>query len=130
MDNDNLLLRQIHPNFIQGSKASVGAFEAGTIAFTPNASDNGQLSVYNGEKYDAQQSFEHYISIKGEGKSGGVMGVTNGECLSVSLQAEEDNNPYDGHSYVDFNALDPKLWKGCAKELKRLAHERGWLHRP
>ena len=130
MNNEKLLLRQIHPHFIQGSKASVGAFEAGAIAFTPNRNDNGKLSVYNGTKYSPKESFEHYEGFKGKDKTGGVMGVADSECQSLTLPTTEDNDPFDGHSYIDFVGKDDKQQKDCAKELKRIAHLRGWLYRP
>ncbi len=42
MTGATLLLRQIHPHFVQDGFAS-------SVAFRPNEADNGLMSVYDGD---------------------------------------------------------------------------------
>lgn len=130
MNSSKILLRQIHPLFIQKNKISNGAFEVSDKQFIPNSNDQDKLSVYNGEKYTAEQAYEHYVGFKGRDKSGGVLGVSEVECASLTLPTAEDNDPFNGHSYIDFAGKDTKVQKSCGKELKRMALARGWLFMP
>jgi len=131
MQDSTILHRQVHPKFIQDNKISSQAFEVdpkpvGNIfssVFVPSELDKNQLSVYNGEKFNAEESFSHYTKTL---ESAGVVSVTIEECKSIDLDAVEDNKPFDGHSYIDFNTLGTSQAKVKAKKLKAKAVARDW----
>lgn len=127
-----LLHRQIHPTWVQNNTISSQAFLAenniASLAFTPSEKDDKKLSVYNGEKFSPKESYTHFTL---EYKSTGVLSVTIDEVNSVdNLTVEEDNNPFDGHSIIDYsNVENPTQIKKKAKKLKNLAVKRGWTHK-
>lgn len=131
MQDNTLLHRQIHPNFVQNKSVSVQAFIQGSdiasLAFIPKESDNNKLSVYNGDKFTPEQSYEHYTQ---KFTSFGVLSVSKSECEAIPpLSAAEDNDPFDGHSYIDFTAVPSKSQiKIKAQNLKDSAIKRGWSY--
>ncbi|MEY3425479.1 MAG: hypothetical protein RL679_837 [Bacteroidota bacterium] len=133
MENSTLLHRQVHPSFIQKEQVSSQVFETekaqfilevSSVAFTPTPKDEKKLSVYNGEKYSPKEAFEHFTKFY---NSGGVLSVKIEECRLISLSAIEDNNPFDGHSFIDFSSCTTNgEIKRNAKKLKKYALDRGW----
>ena len=131
MQESTILHRQVHPDLVQDNKFSSKIFEIGLVpvgqitssVFVPKESDNNQLSVYNGDKFSAEESHDHYIQTL---KSAGVVSVSLIECKSIQLDAIEDNLPFDGHSYIDFNTLNKSQAKIKAKKLKAMAVARDW----
>ncbi|MGN8059711.1 hypothetical protein ACTJKN_25770 [Pedobacter sp. 22163] len=131
MQDSTLLHRQVHPNFIQDNKISSQVFEKDvqpieaitSLVFSPTDKDENKLSVYNGDKYSAQESHTHFTTSF---KSAGVVSVNIDECKSIALSAVEDNNPFNGHSVIDFEELDRKAVKNKAKLLKSFAMKRDW----
>jgi len=131
MDKSTLLHRQVHPTFVQENKISSQVFEIPpqtelqitSSVFSPTSKDDNKLSVYNGNKFSAEQSFVHYTQTY---KSAGVVSVTVEECENTSLTCKEDNNPFEGHSYIDFASLSGNQLKAKAKVLKSLAIKRDW----
>jgi hypothetical protein len=116
------LLRQVHPHFIQNG-------EVASLAFRPNESDKGHLSVYDGDMITPDRSFKHYTE-KLELKSAGVMAVTFGECASVELEAVSSPlTGFDEHAHIDFTKCDKKQERSKSKALLAFAVERDWLHR-
>jgi hypothetical protein len=133
MKENTLLHRQVHPNFIQNNKFSVQVFESDnnvptitSSVFVPKKSDEGELSVYNGDKFSAEESHNHYVK---ELESAGVVSVTIAECKAIDLSAVEDNKPYDGHSFIDFKKLPTSQIKIKAKILKSKAATRDWTYK-
>jgi hypothetical protein len=128
MEDSTLLHRQVHPNFVQNNQVSSQAFEGdmkpGTqvtsAVFSPSPKDNNKLSVYNGQKYSPEDSYNHFTK---EFTSAGVVSVTVNEC---ALPCIEDNLPFSGHTYVDFTGLTKGEIKAKAKVLKSIANKRGW----
>jgi hypothetical protein len=53
MQSDTLLLRQIHPGFIQNGRVT-------SQAFRPTPKDKKKLSVYDGDKIDPEAAYRHY----------------------------------------------------------------------
>src|SRR5690625_2458202 len=101
MNKNTLLHRQIHPTFITGEKISHQAFLEGKVtigsdAFMPKPRDHDQLSVYNGDKFSAEDSYRHYVEdIKLTSR--GVLSVTVEEVNSIDpLQAVADDHPFEG----------------------------------
>lgn len=126
MNATTLLHRQVHPNFVQKSEVSSQVFEATSSAFTPTKKDEDKLSVYNGNKYSAKEAFDHFTA---QYSSCGVLSVTINECTVIGLATAEDNNPFDGHSYIDFVTCTTEGQKKTkAKLLKKAAITRGWGH--
>ncbi len=125
MNNDTLLLRQVHPSWVVGDTISQQTFSSQT--FKPSTKDQGLLSVYNGEVFDAYGAFEHYTDQ--DLTSAGVVAVTLGECDTVSIPVLEDNNPFHGHCSLDYRKLSGNGVKKAASALKAFAHKRGWLYK-
>ena len=64
MNNDTLLLRQVHPSWIQNGRVT-------SQAFTPTPKDNGHLSSYDGDMISAEAAWRHYTNKLGYESSGG-----------------------------------------------------------
>jgi hypothetical protein len=116
---ETLLLRQVHPSFVQDGRPS-------SQAFVPTKKDDFKLSVYNGDKTEPERSWKHYTTeLKRE--SAGVIAVTAGECAGEQLSAVDDGVPYPEHCYIDFRNLSNGVIKKKADNLAALARGRGWL---
>jgi hypothetical protein len=98
-------------------------------AFNPTVKDNDQLSVYNGGKFSAKQAYDHYTR---QFTAYGVLSVSVEEVHALPpLTSIEDNNPFDGHCYIDFSGLSSKNQRTKkAGQLRDFAVERGWTHKP
>jgi hypothetical protein len=122
MNDQTLLLRQVHPHFfLDGDVLSQ--------AFFPSQKDNGELSVYDGDQITPEASYRHYTEELNL-ESVGVWAVTGVEVVSAGLKHRPD--PVDGnpaHAVVDFDALTEKECRKLAKRLRNLAIERGSLYR-
>ena len=122
MTGTTLLLRQIHPNFVQDGFAS-------SLAFRPNDADQGLMSVYDGDLIAPEPSWLHYTTIS-QKKSAGVTALTVEECAADGLPARLDPKPFPEHAVVDFTGADEKQWRAKSKKLQAKALARGWLHQP
>lgn len=122
MNDDTLLLRQVHPTFVQN----------GTITsqvFRPTPKDENLLSVDNGDKISTRDSFERFCE-QPNCNSAGVMAVTCQECKERELEVVEDGDPYPEHCSIDYSAHSKKQVEKIAKYLKRQAQSRGWQFQP
>jgi hypothetical protein len=121
MNDGTILLRQIHPAFVQADQAT-------SQAFRPTPKDDGKLSVYDGDKITAEKAWSHYTSTLGC-ESAGVMGLLVEECTKANVSPASDPAPFPEHCVVDFTKLTTnKEIDNTAKMLKRAANARGWLH--
>lgn len=129
MEDKVLLHRQIHPSFVVNDIVSTQAFIISSKAFAPSEKDNDKLSVYNGEKFSAKDSYDHYCT---QYDSYGVMSVSVSEATSIQhLSVVDDNVPFDGHSYIDFSEILSKNQKTKkAGKLRDFASSRGWTYKP
>lgn len=134
MSNKSLLHRQIHPTFVVNDIVSNQAFLENSLtissgAFTPTEKDEDKLSMYDGEVFSAEDSFNHYSS---EYTSYGVLSVSIDEVNSESpLYIEKDNEPFEGHSSINFSSLTSKNQKiKKAGKLRNFAIERNWTYKP
>ncbi|MBX3640283.1 MAG: hypothetical protein KF888_07195 [Nitrosomonas sp.] len=121
MNDQTLLLRQVHPSFFPDGEIS-------SQAFFPFPKDDGKLSVYDGDQVTAEDSYQHYTNLELE--SVGVWAVNGAEVVSVGLTYRAD--PVAGNqarAVIDFGALAEKECRKLAKKLKKLAVDRGSLHR-
>lgn len=121
MNDATLLLRQIHPGFLQNDRVT-------SQAFRPTPKDEKKLSVYDGDLTTPGQSYRHYTEEL-RLSSTGVMAVTAGECRAIDLSPASDPEPFPEHAVIDFSGLSEKAIKTKAKILKSRAMARGWLYR-
>ena len=115
-----LLLRQIHPNFVQNGFAS-------SVAFRPNETDAGLMSVYDNDLITAEAAWMHYTSILFK-KSSGVTALSVEECLAEKLPPRPDTRPFPEHAVIDFTGVVEKTWRGKSKNLHAKALARGWSY--
>ncbi|MBF0611565.1 MAG: hypothetical protein G8345_14300 [Magnetococcales bacterium] len=122
MNLKTLLLRQIHPNFIQDGRVS-------SQAFRPTPKDEDLLSVYHGDLITPEAAWTHF---NGQPKcsSVGVMGVSVAECEELALSARPDPLPFPEHAVIDFSTFSKSQIEKKAKQLRVRAEERNWLYQP
>jgi hypothetical protein len=119
---ESLLLRQIHPDFVQNGRPT-------SQAFRPTPKDENQLSVYNGAMITAPASWIHYTeTLKFE--SAGVMALAHAECAGEQLEVIEDGTPFRAHCSIDFSGLKKSDIEKKSKKLAAFAKDRGWLFQP
>lgn len=131
MIKETLLHRQIHPSWVQNNAISAQAFlteiTVSSLAFLPSEKDKGMLSVYNGEKFTAEESYQHFTKSF---ISGGVLSVSVIEVQTEELSVIENNTPFDGHTVIDYTSLESNSKiKKKAQKLRNLAIARGWTHK-
>jgi len=115
-----LLLRQIHPDFIQNQRVS-------SQAFRPTPKDERKLSVYDGDLITPAEACKHYTKTLNL-KSTGVLGVSVKECKECELPVTPDPAPFLEHVLIDFSGYSNKAIEKKAKQLKAKAEARGWLY--
>ncbi|MBK8518760.1 MAG: hypothetical protein IPL55_21500 [Saprospiraceae bacterium] len=125
MTDATILLRQVHPSWIQGDIISQLVFTSQT--FKPTLKDDGLLSVYHGDKFSPEEAFEHFTTTQGL-ISKGIVAVSKGECDTVPVDVLEDNNPFDGHCSLDYREMSSNEIKKTAGILKNYAQTKGWLY--
>jgi len=121
MTPDTLLLRQIHPGFIQDGRVT-------SQAFRPTPKDEFLLSVDDGDRVSAEASWQRFITNPAC-KSVGVQALSQAECTAQELAVIEDGEPHSEHCSVDFTAFDKKSIEKKSKVLRAQAEMRGWLFR-
>jgi hypothetical protein len=119
LNNNTLLLRQVHPHFLRdGSPTSQ--------AFKPNTNDQNLMSVYDGDQITAVKAWMHY-TLKLQ--SAGVVAVSVEECVSQALSAKPDPlDSFPEHAVIDFNGHEKHQINLIAINLRNMAIKRGWLH--
>lgn len=134
MSNKSLLHRQIHPTFVVNDIVSNQAFLDNSLnvssgAFAPTEKDEDKLSMYDGEVFSAEDSFNHFSS---KYSSYGVLSVAIDEVNSETpLFIEKDNDPFEGHSSINFSLVSSKNQKiKKAGKLRNFAIERKWTYKP
>jgi hypothetical protein len=122
VNSETLLLRQIHPNFVQDGRPT-------SQAFRPTPKDENKLSVYNETMIAAAASWHHYTEILNL-ESAGVMALSHAEFVREQLNVVEDRDPFPEHCSVDFSGLKESEVKKKSKKLASYAKVRGWLFQP
>ena len=113
------LFRQIHPHFFQDGRVI-------STAFKPTPKDERHLSAYNGEKFDAESAYRHFVQNP-KCESIGVLHTTRNICAEIDLEVIDDNEPFDGHSSIVFGAkLTNSQIEKTAKKLTKQAWDCGW----
>ena len=119
MSPETLLLRQIHPSFVQNGRVTPQAFR-------PTPKDENLLSVDNGDRVSAVASWSRFTGKPGC-HSIGVQAVSQAECSAQQLPVLEDGIPHPEHCFIDFGALNKKQTELVAKLLRTQAQQRDWL---
>jgi hypothetical protein len=128
-DDEELLLRQVHPSFVRDGRPS-------SQSFRPTNKDEGKLSVARGSLTTAAGAFElHTVGL--ELPSAGTWAVTVGECREQVLNVVPDplTSPPEKvadptHALVDFTPHSKSQGEAKGARLARKAVERGRLHPP
>ncbi|MEY2510129.1 MAG: hypothetical protein QOE26_892 [Verrucomicrobiota bacterium] len=121
MEDQTLLLRQVHPDFFQEGNLL-------SLAFRPSAKDEGLLSVYDGDQIEPEPSWKHYTGALGY-QSCGVWAVSVAEAGACELEARGDPQPFPAHAVIDFTRYDKKQQRAKSKLLAAIAQERGCLYK-
>jgi hypothetical protein len=116
---ETLLLRQIHPSFVQNGRPT-------SQAFRPTPKDRDKLSVDDGSKIDARSPRERFAGTLGF-ESIGILAVTVAECSEQELPVIADGNPYPEYCFIDFSGVIKRAAEKKAKVLASHAVRRGWL---
>ncbi len=120
MTGATLLLRQIHPSWIQAGFAT-------SQAFRPTPKDDFKLSVYDGDQIAPDAAFLHYTAIWNLA-SAGTTALSVDECSTESLPTRPDPLPdCPEHAIVDFTGVTDKECYRKSKKLQARANDRGWL---
>lgn len=119
MTPDTLLLRQIHPSFIQDGRVT-------SQAFRPTPKDEFLLSVDDGDRVTAEASWQRFITNPAC-DSVGVQAVSAEECTAYELPVIEDGNPHPEHCSIDFQQMSAGEVKRKGSLLRAQAEMRGWL---
>lgn len=125
-DDDEIMLRQIHPSWLDGDAPS-------SIAFSPSPKDAAKLSVDRQSMATPQESYDLF---KANGNSTcSVYGISIGEfreekiiCTAAPTSAEDGKLPNPAHALADYSGIGTSQRKLCAKRLKQKALNRGRLH--
>ena len=121
MNSETLLLRQVHPTFIQMDRIT-------SQVFTPRSTDENRLSVYDGDQITAEAAWLHYTGLLNR-ESIGVMAVSVSECSSEGLQVNADPSPFSEHAVIQFGTLRKGQIQAAAKNLRMAAQQRGWIYK-
>lgn len=123
MNDETLLLRQVHPQFLKDDQLT-------SQAFFPFPNDNGRLSVYDGDQISAETSFRHYTEDL-RLQSRGVWAVSGAESAGVDLPYVADpQTESPAHAVIDFGSRTEKECRKLAKRLREFAVLRGCRHAP
>ena len=120
MNPETLLLRQVHPGFVQTDGIT-------SQVFTPKRLNGVQLSVYDGEQISAEAAWAHYTGEL-QNKSIGVVAVTVSECESNGLIVRPDSKDFQEHVLIEFGQMGRGRIQAVANILRDAAKKRGWLY--
>ena len=119
MTSQTLLLRQIHPSFVQNGRVT-------SQPFRPTPKDDHFLSVDNGDKIAPPAAWARFTSNPSS-TSAGVMALSNEECTAQQLRVVEDGVPYPEHCYLDYSVFEKREVERKAKHLSSVAQSREWI---
>lgn len=123
MNATTLLLRQAHPNFMDGDLPT-------SQVFMPNSEDRGQMSAYDGDQISPDDAYTHYTQVLNK-HSHSVWALEKRETDSNGVPASPAPLPnFPSHSHVDFSQIAEGAWRKTAKRLKALAIARGCQFKP
>lgn len=124
---DELLLRQVHPRFVDGDEITEQAFHPG--------SSSKQCSCSRRNLQTPRGAYDHHTEMLGR-QSAGTCAVTVAEVATAGGRAVDDSAiqehepPTPGHTYIDFEGLDKNDRSFLRDELAYAATDRGFLYKP
>ena len=122
MEVSTIMLRQVHPSFMDGEEPT-------SQAFVPFPKDKDKLSVDDGTKTSPEAAYTHYTTVL-KLSSTGVWGISETDVVSTGLTSGPDPLPDNpAHALIDFMGLSGKEQRKKAKLLLAFALERGCLHK-
>ena len=101
MTDETLLLRQIHPSFVQNGRVT-------SQAFRPTPKDQLQLSVDNGDRIAPEAAWKRFIGNPAC-SSAGVMAMSYAECSTCRLPVVQDERLVGIVADADFLEIASKL---------------------
>ena len=116
------LCRQIHPTW-----ETDGVFTSQT--FKPSTNDKGAISVYHSAVFTAEQSWRYHTEQLGR-DSKGVLVVTEQKCQELKLPVNRNDDPFEGHTLIEFTHLSRRARERKADELLQYAMTKGWQFQP
>ena len=123
MNADTFLLRQAHPNFMDGELPT-------SQVFMPNSGDEGKMSVYDGDQISPEDSYVHYTQVRKK-QSNSVWALTKQEVDTNGVPGTPDPLPnFPSHAKIDFTQEPERTWRKVAKRLKVLSIARGCQYSP
>jgi hypothetical protein len=122
MTGATLLLRQVHPSFVQDGRVT-------SQAFRPTPKVQSLLSVYDGDLITTENSWRHFTS-QDNCTSAGVLAATFDECTAEGLTVRPDPEPFPEHAVIDFTGCSANQIEKKSKKLKAKAESRGWQYQP
>jgi hypothetical protein len=125
-DASEILLRQIHPKFIENGEPS-------SDRFRPSENDANMLSLDRAALVTPADSHLNYVEAGRA--SAAVFGLSVSEfqsekvtCVEDPIEATGSTSANPAHSLADYSAHQLKQQKIIGKKLKRVAIARGRLH--
>ncbi len=118
MNDETLLLRQVHPSWIQAGRPS-------SQVFRPTPKDEDRLSAYHGDLISAQDAWQHYTAQLGL-PSAGVLAANVAECQAQHVEVVPDGQPFPEHVSIVFSGLTNSQREKVSKLLRNFAEARGW----
>lgn len=124
-DVEELLWRQVHPDWMQAGRCT-------SQAFKPTPKDKGQISVSQSSLVSAEDAFQFHISTL-DLESAGVWAITVGDASSVGYAVLDDSqnpvpNTPPGHALIDARQESGSRQKTLARALASAANDRGRIH--
>jgi hypothetical protein len=126
-DDEELLFRQVHPNFVRDGRPS-------SQSFRPTVKDAGKLSVARGSLTTPAAAYELYTAALGL-PSAGTWALSVGECREQILNVLPDplTSPPEkvadpAHAVIDFAPYSKSQAEAKGARLARKAVERGRLY--
>ncbi|MFJ4171081.1 hypothetical protein ACIPY3_16365 [Paenarthrobacter sp. NPDC089714] len=121
--DDELLHRQVHPNFLKGDGTLMSS------AFKPTPKDESKLSTTRDDLLDAAASYAWYQDAVGE--SAGTWSVSNQEAASAEVEVIVDGGQgelHEAHVSLSFEGKTRSQSERTARQLRDCATTRGRQH--
>jgi hypothetical protein len=125
-DSDEVMLRQVHPNWIQKGDVT-------SAAFRPSPKDSNELSVDRSALVSAEAAFKNF---KARGfVSEAVFGISVGEfsaesipCFPAPIEPSENDSGNPTHAVANYSVHTKSQQQIVAQRLKLKAIARGKLY--
>jgi hypothetical protein len=126
-DQGELLLRQVHPRYVDGQEITEQAFYPGSKSL--------QCSCSRETLQSAEGAYDHHTG-KLNLQSAGTCAVSVGEVEAAGSRAVDDSAiqthvpPTPGHTYIDFDGLSKSERSFLRDDLADAATTRGFVYKP